>query len=192
MSTLTSRGASAAMSRWLCMFLAFFAFSAVAAAPAPDRKTSLFEIDFMEDMIDHHAMAVQMASLCEQRAVHEQLRSFCTQIREAQSQEIATMQGWLASWYGDAYQPEMTKSGMKDMERLASLSGAEFEIAFMEMMIRHHEKAIKEATTCLARAYHPELLNLCQNIIDTQTQEIRQMRAWLCEWYNMCSVKGKD
>jgi uncharacterized protein (DUF305 family) len=171
---------------WFAAVLAALSFSALAAAPAPDKKTALYEIDFMEDMIDHHAMAVQMATFCEQRAVHEELRSLCTQIRESQSEEIAMMQSWLFSWYGDSYQPEMSNSGMRHMDRLASLSGAEFEVAFMEMMIRHHEKAIKEATTCLSRAYHPELLNLCQNIIDTQTREIRQMRAWLCEWYGMC------
>ena len=143
-------------------------------------------------MIDHHAMAVQMANLCEQRAVHEALRNMCTNIKATQTQEIATMQSWLQSWYGDAYQPEMNQSSMRMMEKLAALSGAEFEISFMEMMIKHHAKAIKEATTCLERAYHPELLNLCQGIIETQTAEIRQMRAWLCEWYGICKAQKES
>jgi uncharacterized protein (DUF305 family) len=57
---------------------------------------------------------------------------------------------------------------------------------FLEMMIKHHAKAVKEATTCLERAYHPELLALCQDIIETQTQEIQLMRSWLCQWYSIC------
>ena len=171
---------------WLAALLLMLAGGALASAPAPDRSTALFEIDFMEDMIDHHEMAVQMATLCESRAVHEELRSLCTQIRESQSQEIALMQSWLVSWYSDPYQPEMTNGDMREMEKLASLSGPEFEIAFMEMMVKHHSKAIKEASTCLEKAYHPELLSLCQNIIETQSREIVQMRSWLCQWYGIC------
>ena len=55
--------------RWLVALAGLFVTTAFAAAPAPDRATALYEIDFMEDMIDHHAMAVQTATLCEQRAV---------------------------------------------------------------------------------------------------------------------------
>lgn len=171
---------------WLAAILLLLAGGALASAPAPDRSAALFEIDFMEDMIDHHAMAVQMATLCESRAVHEELRSLCTQIRESQSQEIALMQGWLQAWYSDPYQPEMRSGDMRQMEKLAALTASEFEIAFMEMMIKHHSKAIKEASTCLEKAYHPELVSLCQDIIETQSREIVQMRAWLCQWYGVC------
>ncbi len=72
------------------------------------------------------------------------------------------------------------------IERLASLSGAEFEIAFMEMMIEHHEAAIREAEECLRRAYHRQLRRLCENIIETQSAEIEQMQTWLCQWYGIC------
>ena len=60
----------------------------------------------------------------------------------------------------------------KMTERLASLTGAEFEIAFMEMMIKHHEKAIKEGRHCLDKAYHAELRELSENIITTQSAEL--------------------
>ena len=35
--------------------------AAVADAPAPKRAQRQFEIGFMQDMIDHHNMAVEMA-----------------------------------------------------------------------------------------------------------------------------------
>ena len=62
------------------------------------------------------------------------------------------------------------------LDRLASLSGAEFEVMFMEMLIKHHEKAIKEAQSCVEKAFHPELISLCQNIIASQSAEIQQLR----------------
>jgi uncharacterized protein (DUF305 family) len=156
-----------------------------ASQPAPDRSTAKFEVDFMQDMIDHHAMAVMIAEMCLDKAVHAELRSLCEDIEASQRQEIRQMQSWPRSWYGVSYAPEMKDTGqMKQLERA---SGAEFEIRFMEMMIRHHRAAIKEAQTCLERAYHGELKSLCQNIVRTQSAEIRQMQGWLCRWYGRCN-----
>jgi uncharacterized protein (DUF305 family) len=95
------------------------------------------------------------------------------------------MQMWLQDWYGISYEPAMSPSGMRTVERLAALEGEEFEIAFMEMMIRHHEGAIKDASKCLQKAYHEELLSMCEAIIEAQQAEIEQMEAWLSEWYGL-------
>jgi uncharacterized protein (DUF305 family) len=158
----------------------------IASEPAPDRSTARYEIDFMQDMIDHHAMAIMMAEMCVEKAVHEELRQLCEDIIAAQSAEIQQMQGWLQEWYGISYAPEMTPGAMKQMEKLAALSGAQFEIAFMEMMIKHHAKAVKAGERCVERVYHEELRELCENIIATQTAEIELMESWLCEWYGIC------
>ena len=166
--------------------LIFLPRRVAADEPAPRRSIANYEIKFMEDMIDHHAMAVEMAELCVEKAIHEELRSMCQEIIAQQSQEIETMQTWLEDWYGVSYEPEMTPGKMQQMERLAALDGEEFEITFMEEMIRHHETAIREAERCVERAYHEDLVNLCENIIETQSAEIAQMEAWLCEWYGIC------
>ena len=156
------------------------------SSAAPASGTARYEIRFLQDMIDHHAMAVETARLCVAKAVHEELRQLCEQIIAAQSAEIEQMQRWLEQWYGISYEPQMKPADERMIERLASLGGAEFEIAFMEMMIDHHEAAIREAEDCLRRAYHRQLRRLCENIIETQSAEIEQMQTWLCEWYGIC------
>jgi len=110
----------------------------------------------------------------------------CEDIKTSQSAHITQMQGCLQDWYGTTREPEMTPGEMRQMDKLASLSGAEFEIEFRESMIKHHRKAIREGEQCLDRAYHDELEGLCQNIITTQSAEIAQMQQWLCEWYDRC------
>jgi uncharacterized protein (DUF305 family) len=164
---------------------------ATGSAPAPDLGTSNYEIRFMENMIDHHAMAVMMAGICQQNAVHAELLAMCQSIEATQTQEIATMQSWLAAWYSLAYAPQMSQGSQQQMARLASLSGAVFEIAFMEMMIRHHWKAIVRAAQCVDRAYHDELIAMCEDIIVAQSAEIEQMRNWLCQWYGRCNYGPK-
>ena len=163
-----------------------------ASAPAPDRATARFEVDFMENMIDHHTLAIQMAQICVQKAIHPELRQMCQTIIETQSQERQQMQTWLQRWYGVGYQPQLKPGDQRMLERLAALSGAQFETEFMQMMIKHHQTAIREAEGCLRRAYHPELRHLCQNIITTQSAEIKQMQAWLCQWYDICQGRRRQ
>ena len=164
---------------------------ALANQPAPNRGTAQFEVRFLEDMIDHHFMAVQMAQLCLQKAVHPELRTLCQNIISSQSAQIQQMQTWLQQWYGISYQPRMKPGDMRMMERMASLSSEQFEIEFMQMMIKHHQGAIREGEQCLRRAYHPELRSLCQNIISAQSAEIQQMEAWLCQWYGICQGRRR-
>lgn len=154
--------------------------------PAPSRAAAQFEVKFMTDMIDHHQMAIMMSQLCIAKAVHAELRALCTEIIAAQQAETAQMRAWLQAWYGIAYQPQMKPGDMRQMEKMAALAPSAFEIAFMEMMIRHHEKAIKEGRHCLERASHAELRALCEDIIETQSREIALMQSWLCAWYGRC------
>lgn len=63
------------------------------------------EIRFLEGMIDHHQMALDMASDCLAKAVTESIQTLCQNIITAQSREILTMRGWLLAWYAIDYEP---------------------------------------------------------------------------------------
>jgi uncharacterized protein (DUF305 family) len=161
-----------------------------ASAPAPNRDQSVFEVRFMTAMIDHHMMAVMTSELCMERAIHPELLLVCELIREAQLDEIATMQLWLEEWYGVEHETEMTPGMQNQMQKLAALSGAEFEIEFMKMMVRHHWTAVVRARECQDRAYHTELIQLCAEMEAMQLAEIELMGTWLCEWYDICNYHG--
>jgi len=83
----------------------------------------------------------------------------------------------------DAMQQQMDQ----DVAKLQALSGKDFEIAFLEMMIPHHESAVMMAQLVPTRATHPELTTLAQNIITSQQQQIAQMRGWLNSWYGIAN-----
>jgi uncharacterized protein (DUF305 family) len=131
-------------------------------------------------------MAIMMSSMCLDKAIHSELEATCADIITAQEQEIATMQDWLADWYGVSYEPEMTTGDMMAMQRLHRLEGEDFEIAFMKSMTRHHWKAVTQAEKCADTAYHDALVAMCEDIITVQLAEIEQMQTWLCEWYDRC------
>ena len=66
-----------------------------------------------------------------------------------------------------------------------SPSTSNFEIRFMTDMIDHHQMAVMMAEMCIARAIHPELRSLCENIRTAQMAEIEEMQAWLQDWYGI-------
>ena len=154
--------------------------------PAPTPNQAKYEIRFMTEMIDHHMMAVMMGQTCLTRAYHPELLQLCESIVTSQMQEIQTMQSWLRDWYGISYTPEMNPGMQQQMAKMAELPPAEYEVAFMTMMIRHHWQAVVKSSQCTEKAYHPELITLCENIMAAQSEEIIKMRTWLCEWYGVC------
>lgn len=177
---------------WFAAILLAWSSAVVADQPAPSRSIAKYEIRFMENMIDHHSMALDMARICLTNAVQPELRAMCEQVIAAQQEEISMLQSWLGDWYGVAgYQPEMSARDMKQMEQLRALSGAEFEITFMRQLIRHHQRAIRMAAICTKRASHPDLVDMCEEIIEAQAAEITQLRAWLCEWYGLCNRRDQ-
>jgi len=152
-------------------------------ASASDTQTARYEVDFLTGMIDHHAMAVQMAETCVDKAVHPELVDLCESIIASQSAQIEQMQTWLQDWYGISHEPEMTSA--QSMQHLTGLEGGDYEVAFMREMTRHHWAAVREAEKCLTNAAHPELISLCHNIYSSQLAQINQMQTWLAEWYDV-------
>lgn len=150
-----------------------------------DEVTARYERRFMEGMILHHRMAVEMSATCADRAAHEELRALCRVMGGAQQREIDDMTGWLQEWYQAAPPEEarMSDDQRRSMNELGSLSGAAFDAEFMDDMIVHHTVATADASTCANLAIHEPLIELCDNIIDAQLAEVDQMQSWQREWF---------
>jgi uncharacterized protein (DUF305 family) len=72
---------------------------------------------------------------------------------------------------------------MADMSiQLQNKSGDDFDKAFVEMMISHHEGAVHMAELIPSRAKHEEVKKLGEAIIAAQTKEIADMKQWQKDW----------
>ncbi len=54
---------------------------------------------------------------------------------------------------------------------------------FIEQMIPHHQDAVDMSELALTEAEHPELKDLAESIIESQSREIDDMRSWYLSWY---------
>lgn len=85
---------------------------------------------------------------------------------------------------GEVSQSEMS---MEDhmMGMTSSLEGKsrdEFDKAFIEEMIVHHQGAIDMAKKAKENAGHPEIKSMAEDIISAQSNEIEMMRGWQKDW----------
>lgn len=62
---------------------------------------------------------------------------------------------------------------------------ARYEVQFLTEMINHHHMAIMMTETCLEKDVEQELLDLCQSIMTSQSQEIALMQSMLSDWYGI-------
>lgn len=57
------------------------------------------------------------------------------------------------------------------------------EEAFITSMIPHHQEAVESARAVLETTQRPEVRELAQDVITTQTEEITTLEGWLTQWY---------
>jgi uncharacterized protein (DUF305 family) len=153
------------------------------AASAP------FDLQFLDTMIAHHQGAVEMSGPCAARAQHVEVKTLCANIISSQQTEIADMRAWRDKWFGGAAPAlNMEMMGMNDsmkgmdMKMLGSLSGNEFDLAFIKQMISHHEGGVAMAKEALKRSTKDEIKTLAAAIIKAQESEIKQMKEWQTAW----------
>jgi uncharacterized protein (DUF305 family) len=65
-----------------------------------------------------------------------------------------------------------------------------FDRAFIDMMIPHHQGAVRMAHAELAKGKNPQLRALAQRIVKAQDREIREMNQWRTQWYGAASPAG--
>ncbi|TFW12434.1 DUF305 domain-containing protein [Brevundimonas intermedia] len=63
-------------------------------------------------------------------------------------------------------------------EKMAAASGQTVDQAYVAKMIAHHEGAIAMAEVALRDSRDPDIRRMAQSVVDTQTREIAEMKAW--------------
>jgi uncharacterized protein (DUF305 family) len=153
---------------------------------SPDVRANGTDAAFVNAMIPHHEAAVDAADLALSRAQHRRLESLAEGIVQFQSAELATLRS-VRDVLQDAGVEEgdlglsRSEQGM-DHDPAALRDVADFDCAFLEMMIPHHEGAIRMARAELRSGIHAELRRMSENIIDSQGFEIRQMKRFRSQW----------
>ncbi|WP_029432768.1 DUF305 domain-containing protein [Blastococcus sp. URHD0036] len=176
-------------------------------ASVPDAES--VDAGFSRDMALHHTQGVEMANLALDRSTDPEVRGLAFDIAETQNNQAGRMQGWLSlwgvsltggermSWMGGHSGHDM--SGMEGMDgtaaggaalmpgmateeelaQLRQLSGAEFDVEFLRLMIRHHQGGLGMAQYAAEHADEDAVRSLARSIVEAQTAETELMTDML-------------
>lgn len=186
--------------RWLPLLLGLallvvaglWVFTLEANRPPGDNS---LEAGFARDMMVHHDQAVAMALLLRDRTDDPVMRAIATDMILTQENQIGQMFGWLNLWGLPATGPQPPMAwmghptqgrmpGMASPEEIANLeglTGEEADIAFLRLMIRHHQSAIPMAQAALDGSTVPAVRDLARSIISSQEIEIATMTSLLAK-----------
>jgi uncharacterized protein (DUF305 family) len=162
-----------------------------------NQKSEALDAHFIEQMIPHHEDAITMAKIAQTKAKKQEIKQLANNIIDSQSKEINKMKMWYRDWYGKDVPTDsdvMNQHGMMggstmhmgmmddetDMTRLEQAD--DFDKAFIEEMIPHHQMAVMMASMLKDGTQRPEMKKLAEDIISAQTKEIDEMRGWYNEW----------
>lgn len=153
---------------------------------------------FIEQMIPHHEDAITMAKLAQAKAQRSEVKELANNIIDSQGKEIIQMNDWYKNWFGKEVPADiqvmndhvmmgsnndMHMGLMGDKSDMANLEKAiDFDKAFVEQMIPHHQMAVMMANMLKNGTERPEMKKLADDIITAQSAEIDQMRGWLKNW----------
>ena len=118
------------------------------------------------------------------KAQNAELRSMAQKMIDDQSREITEMQSLRGDGPRTTMEEMQKMPGMmpesqtkRDMARLEAAQSHEFDLAFTEIMAKHHQSAIT-----MAKDHHPKLKNaglkeIASSIIEKQTRERQKLLA---------------
>ncbi|MEB3368273.1 DUF305 domain-containing protein [Saccharopolyspora mangrovi] len=195
----------------LSLLLLGAALGLLIRVPSFDRaepEATAVDIGFSQDMSVHHQQAVTMATLAREQAHDVAVRQLAFDIETNQRDQIGRMQGWLSVWNepaqatgpvmqwmsdtgehhhgatampmsGGAVMPGMATS--EELSRLASMRGPEFDVYFLQLMLRHHQGGAGMAEYGATHAAVPAVSALAKNMLGSQGSEMELMKTMLSQ-----------
>ena len=148
-----------------------------------------------------------MANLAAERSEDDEVRRLAFDISSTQTNQAGRMQGWLTlwgvplsggepmAWMGtgahtghDMAGMEMGSSGLmpgmateNELAHLRELSGVEFDVEFLRLMIRHHQGGKDMAQYAAEHADVAAVRDLARSIVQSQTAETTLMAQMLTD-----------
>lgn len=161
------------------------------AAPTPTKSgfetqtSPPYDQRFIDTMKAHHDQAIQMARMAVDKTSSAEVRTMAQKMIADQERDEAEMRSWREQWFPGAPDvADLTVPGAEPMtaahmERLQPLSGHDFDHAFIEMMIPHHESAIAMGRDAATKGEHEEVRRKGQEIADKQQREVEELKKML-------------
>lgn len=162
-----------------------------AAAPPPAAKAGAAfnptDVMFAQMMVPHHKQGIDIVRLAATKARNAEVKTLAAAIETTQASEADTMAGWLRGWGKPATAPAdehaahggMPGTSAPEIAAVGRTAPAQFDRAFLNLLIAHQDDAIQLARAETASGRNPDAKALAKRIDESRSAQITQMLALL-------------
>jgi uncharacterized protein (DUF305 family) len=159
---------------------------------APDARAAFnaADVQFVQQMLPHHAQAIQLAGLVTGRTRRPELVRLAASITSSEAAELQTMRGLLRRWQQPVPPADPGRGGDSalgmasegQVRWLASLRGRPFDLGFATMMQAHHVGGIELAQAVVGQGRSSEVRMLAYQIQTSEQHELDELGRWHDAW----------
>ena len=147
------------------------------------------DVNFLQGMIVHHNQAIVMSNMADKRTNNKVIIDLADRIDSSQEDEINFMKDWLESreeeisFNHENHHMHMGMAGMAtsdDLEKLENSKSTDFDKLFLQLMIAHHDgalKMVKDLKEYPGTSYDPILDEFISDLVNDQSVEIERMNT---------------
>jgi uncharacterized protein (DUF305 family) len=170
------------------------------AAGSHDMAGQQVEFDqlYIDMMVPHHESIIALAQVARDRLTDARLQAIADTIVTDQTREIEQLRGYRDMFYGDPrpmpMDEQMMAMMMEQMPGIGDIASMQMlmdpntlvatfcraddpDLAFIDLVIPHHEMAIQASEAVVDRATHEEIRTIAQNVIAAQQQEVTELQT---------------
>ena len=148
--------------------------------PATDQA----DILFMQHIVPHLLQTTSIVDLARDRITRPELARLADSIGRQGQAHLQQLQGWLNERGLAPYDPQQDPDSRKtsDLEQLAQVARAKFDLAFLKVMTSRHRAGIRLVSAELRAGTVPEARELARQLLAELQAQLQQMRAWTRAW----------
>jgi uncharacterized protein (DUF305 family) len=154
---------------------------------------STFDRQYIDMLVPHHQASVEMARVALERSQRAEIRQIAEAIVATGSEDIDELRILRQTWFGSGQTPPMSQMPVLlepgapvatgthltlDLEAIVEQLRAvpePFDVAFVETMIPHHQRAIDASLLAIRRVKQQELLDTAGAVVASHTRVIHQL-----------------
>lgn len=141
-------------------------------APAQEAKVSAAERKFMMAAADGDMLEVEAGKLAQQKAMTEAVKQFANRMVDDHTKANEELKQ-VASSSGVSLPDQVSARHRKHLDKLSKLSGGEFDQAYMRMMVKDHEKAVRLYEQTAAKAADGPVKTFAQQTLPTLQEHLK-------------------
>ena len=128
--------------------------------------------DFLRMMSDHHKGLIVMAHMTKDRKEGGTAVADAAKLDTKQDQELDHMVSMLEKDFKDPYAPKVMPEHQAMADSLKAKTGKEYDRAFYQDIIKHHQEAVKMIDDYLPKAKNAMIKQMAEKMKADQTKEI--------------------